>query len=51
MAITGAKVSTDGHVNLRLRRIKEKTTKLFDGKLIRKNQIVEKFQRSKAFTS
>lgn len=51
MAITGAKVSTDGHVNLRLRRIKDKTTKLFDGRLIRKNQIVEKFQRSKAFTS
>ncbi|MBF9773403.1 hypothetical protein [Enterobacter asburiae] len=51
MAISGAKVSTDGHVNLRLRRIKDKTTKLFDGKLIRKNQIVEKFQRSKAFTS
>lgn len=51
MAITGAKVSTDGHVNLRLRRIKDKTTKLFDGKLIRKNQIVEKFQRSKVFTS
>lgn len=51
MAITGAKVSTDGHVNLRLRRIKDKTTKLFDGKMIRKNQIVEKFQRSKAFTS
>lgn len=51
MAITGAKVSTDGHVNLRLRRIKDKITKLFDGKLIRKNQIVEKFQRSKAFTS
>lgn len=51
MAITGAKVSTDGHVNLRLRRIKDKTTKLFDGKMIRKNQIIEKFQRSKAFTS
>ena len=51
MAISGAKVSTDRHVNLRLRRIKDKTTKLFDGKLIRKNQIVEKFQRSKAFTS
>lgn len=51
MAITGAKVSTDGHVNLRLRRIKNKTTKLFDGKLIRKNQIVEKFQRNNAFTS
>lgn len=50
MAITGAKVSTDGHVNLRLRRIKDKTSKLFDGKMIRKNQIVEKFQRSKAFT-
>lgn len=51
MAISGAKVSTDGHVNLRLRRIKDKAIKLFDGKLIRKSQIVEKFQRSKAFTS
>ncbi|AKQ37674.1 hypothetical protein A0P77_04330 [Salmonella enterica] len=49
MAITGAKVSSEGHINLRLRRIKERIEKQFGGKLVRKNQISERFQRRNAF--
>ncbi|SQA98036.1 Uncharacterised protein [Cedecea neteri] len=49
MAITGAKVSSEGHINLRLRRIKERIEKQFDGKLVRKNQISNRFQRRNAF--
>lgn len=49
MAITGAKVSSEGHINLRLRRIKERIEKQFDGKLVRKNQISDRFQRRNAF--
>lgn len=49
MAITGSKVSSEGHINLRLRRVKERIEKQFDGKLVRKNQISDRFQRRNAF--
>lgn len=49
MTVTDAKVSTDGHINLRLRRIKERTEKQFGGQKIRKNQIIDKFQRQNIF--
>lgn len=51
MEITGAKVSSEGHVNLRLRRIKEKTATNLGTAKVRKNQISDRLQRSKAFSS
>lgn len=50
MILTNSKVSTEGHIRLRLRRIKERIERQFDGKLVRKNQLIEKFQRRNAFT-
>ncbi len=51
MGITGAKVSSEGHVNLRLRRIKERTAIQLGEVKIRKNQLIDQLQRSKAFSS
>ncbi|MCJ4828250.1 hypothetical protein LNT53_24050, partial [Klebsiella pneumoniae] len=38
MSMTGAKVSSDGHIKLRLRRIHDRYKQQFNGKKIRKNQ-------------
>ncbi|WP_037433180.1 hypothetical protein [Serratia plymuthica] len=51
MDITGAKVSSEGHVNLRLRRIKERTAIQLGATEVRKNQLIDRLQRSRAFSS
>ncbi|HEI6967583.1 TPA: hypothetical protein ACGTP8_004225 [Yersinia enterocolitica] len=50
LSVSGAKVSSDGHINLRIRRIKERTEKQFGGYQVRKNQLVERYQKNNVFT-
>ena len=51
MDITGAKVSSEGHINLRLRRIKERTALQLGAVRVRKNQLIDRLQRSRVFSS
>ncbi|WP_404318682.1 hypothetical protein RX799_03970 [Klebsiella oxytoca] len=48
LLLSGGKV-TDGYINLRLRRIKERTIKKFGGKNVRKSRLKEKYQQSTVF--
>ncbi|MDE9430264.1 hypothetical protein [Xenorhabdus bovienii] len=50
LSISNAKVSSEAHINLRIRRIKERTEKQFGGSKIRKNQVIEKYQKRSAFS-
>ncbi|MCC8378806.1 hypothetical protein [Xenorhabdus sp. PB30.3] len=50
LSISNAKVSSEAHINLRIKRIKERTEKQFGGYKIRKNQIIEKYQKRNAFS-
>lgn len=50
MVITGAKVSSEGHINLRLRRIKEKFAAQLETTNIRKNQLIDRYQKSSVFS-
>lgn len=51
MEITGAKVSSEGHVNLRLRRIKERAAIQLGAVEVRKNQLIDRLQRNRSFSS
>ncbi|MEQ5306006.1 hypothetical protein ABN238_17670 [Providencia rettgeri] len=51
MILTGSKALSDGHVNLRTRRIKERIEKRLGGYPIRKNQLVDKYSKSSIFSS
>ncbi|MCU6243854.1 MULTISPECIES: hypothetical protein [Enterobacteriaceae] len=46
---TKAKVSSSGHVNLRIKRIKDRTEQQLGAAQVRKSSIIEKFERSSVF--
>lgn len=50
MILTNSKVLTDGHINLRVRRIKERIEKQFGGYQIRRNQLIDKFSTRNVFS-
>ncbi|MBC3381593.1 hypothetical protein H8I69_20970 [Serratia fonticola] len=46
LSITGAKVSSDAHIKLRIRRIIERVEKQFAGCEVRKNQLITRYKKS-----
>ncbi len=51
MILTNSKVLSDGHINLRIRRIKERIEKRLGNYPVRRNQLIDKYAKTNAFTS